>query len=182
MRANLDGHVYASITARFSRDRGWELKRVCWSWQFRDESSAFRFQALTIFYSAESGEIEHHVFPEDPCLQAMPRYFNNDVVQWTRKDVGPSAEVLRYIPRRRLTFRALGVGGQPTVGKFVRRSQIRKTYERLVGASAAASYSQPYFSVPAPLAIEENEGLFFQEAKPGPDLTGQIAEDNYVAL
>src|SRR6266568_4171591 len=37
-----DGQVSASLTARFSPDQRWELKRICWSWQIHEEFIASR--------------------------------------------------------------------------------------------------------------------------------------------
>ncbi len=177
-----DGQVYASLTARFSPDQRWELKRICWSRQVHGEFSASRFRALTVIYSTRSGGIECFVFPEDPRLTAIGCFFQRKSLLVSGREAGSKTDILRYIPGRRLTFRALGPAGQPVVGKFARRSEIRKAYERLGRVSAASTRSHSCFSVPSPLATEETEGLFIQEAKPGRDLTVQIAEDNFVDL
>ena len=177
-----DGQVYASLTARFAPDQRWELKRICWSWQIHEESSAPRFRALTVIYSTQSGGIECSVFPDDPRLKVIGRYFREKLVYASGKEAVAATEVLRYVPGRRLTFRTGGPESRPVVGKFLRRSEIRKAYQGLVRVSTASSRSRSYFSVPSPLAIEENNGLFFQEAKPGTDLTVQLAADNFVDL
>ena len=179
---SLQGHVYASLAARFSRDRGWELKRICWSRQTHDESSASRFRALTVIYSTQSGGIESFTFPEDPRFKGIPCYFREKSVDASGQEAGTTTEVLRYVPGRRLTFRTGGPESRPVTGKFARRSEITRAYERLVQVSAASRRSQSYFSAPSPLTIEENNGLFFQEAKPGTDLTVQLAADNFVDL
>ncbi len=177
-----DGQVYASLNARFAPDQRWELKRICWSRQIHEEFSASCFRALTLIYSTQSGGIECFVFPEDPRLKAISCFFQRKSVLVSGREPGSKTDILRYVPGRRLTFRTLGPAGQPVIGKFARRSEIRKAYERLARVSAASTRSQSCFSVPSPLEIEENEGLLIQEAKPGKDLTVQIVEDNFVDL
>jgi len=179
---NHDGQVYASLNARFAPDQRWELKRICWSRQIHEEFSASCFRALTLIYSTQSGGIECFVFPEDPRLKAISCFFQRKSVLVSGREPGSKTDILRYVPGRRLTFRTLGPAGQPVIGKFARRSEIRKAYERLARVSAASTRSQSCFSVPSPLEIEENEGLLIQEAKPGKDLTVQIVEDNFVDL
>src|SRR6266581_4014853 len=177
-----DGQVYASLNARFAPDQRWELKRICWSRQIHEEFSASCFRALTLIYSTQSGGIECFVFPEDPRLKAISCFFQRKSLLVSGREPGSKTDILRYVPGRRLTFRTLGPAGQPVIGKFARRSEIRKAYERLARVSAASTRSQSCFSVPSPLEIEENEGLLIQEAKPGKDLTVQIVEDNFVDL
>src|SRR5207247_10057888 len=108
------------------------------------------------------------------------RNFTETLIQASGKDADAATEVLGYVPGRRLTSRTGGPESRPVVGKFLRRSEIRKAYQGLLRVSTASSRSRSYFSVPSPLAIEENNGLFFQEAKPGTDLTVQLDAYNFV--
>jgi thiamine kinase-like enzyme len=160
-----DGTVYASLIARFRKAGLWDLKRICWSWQSTDDN---RFHAVTLFYYAQSGDVELYVFPDDRGLAA----------------IGPhrDADVLRYVPGRRLTFREVGTDGQPVVGKCLRTPMAAVAYGKLVNVFTESRRSPSLFSVPRPLGIDECDGLFFQEAKPGDTLARQLTEDNYTDL
>jgi aminoglycoside phosphotransferase (APT) family kinase protein len=144
---------------------GWRLDRFYWSLQ----RYGAVFQALTLSHAAKSGETGWYGFPEDAYLKTMAAYF-----------AAPpeGLRVLRFVPLRRLTFRAVDAAGRPVIGKFKRASRFRQAYELLGRVADAVEAAAPGFRVSRPLAIDEARCLYFQSALPGADLADALAVDN----
>ncbi len=175
--------VQAEIKARRLPDRRWELDRFYWSFQYRDDSAPLPFQALTLVYSARTDEAVWHDFPDEPYLTTLPAFFGDRTRQEGR-EAASRVEVLRYVPLRRLTFRdSTGdQAGGSVIGKFKRRSRLREAYERLSTVALVVGRSCSSFSVPAPLGLDEERGLFFQETKPGEAVSTLLDVDSLTAL
>ena len=163
-----------------SPEEGDYFKSVSLSFQSLAEGRPVADQALTVFYRADRDRLEMHEFPQDPYLPTMSGYFehlfgNNDSPKV--KDL----TVLRYVPRRRLTYRIADPGepGKFRIGKFVRREQLNETYDKLSRVSAAANQQQSLFSVAAPLGVDDEQGVFFQTHLDGQNLAHCIDEENF---
>jgi len=175
-RADVGGHPLCGETMRHAsttevralmRGRpvpggGWGLKRVYVSFQSRVDSSPRRFHSVTLFYSGRTARTESYNFPHDPSL--TPASFFAGAA--TR---GFEIDVLRYIPRRRLTFRIHRPSDEeaPTVGKFVRHAEVEPAYTILAKVRRAVTAAGTTFAVAAPMGIEQDLGAFFQEVRPG---------------
>ena len=96
-----------------------------------------------------------HAFPHDPRLPALAA---------PASPLRAGAEVLRYVPLRRLTFRDGAL-----VGKFKRPSTLSGAYRRLVGAWRAARAGSAGFAVPRPAGLDAEHGVYLQAAAPGAD-------------
>src|SRR6185369_9306481 len=107
------------LGARRMSAQTWRLKWLYWSIQFRHETLAGRFAALTLIYFPEQERIQRLEFPSDPRLPAATSLFG--LTQNTASELA-DREVLRYVPRQRLTFRATSSQhSKPLiVGKLVR--------------------------------------------------------------
>lgn len=159
--------VHADLKAQPEGENGFRIEAFYWSLQTRDERG---FRAATLSFSAKKGEAEWLEFPADPYLSALAQYL-------AAKDAegGPPVDILRYVPLRRVTFRAGEVCGTPAVGKFKRRSRFRQAYELLQTVHRTLARASPGFRVSAPIAMEEERSLYFQEALPGRTLADMIA-------
>ena len=169
-------HVHALMRARLIPDRGWELKGVHTSFQVRDASRRRPFRALTLYYAPGANEIDSWVFPWDPYLPGLASFFGP---HGGGTDAASDVDVvLAYVPRLRLTFRTQVAGGAPAIGKVVPPAEAADMYGRLVKVSAAVNDSSRTFSVAAPLGIDMTKGVFFQELRPGTELTHLLDQDN----
>ena len=99
-----------------------------------------------------------------------------------RNGQGPQLDVLSYTPGRHLAFLRYAPDEAPVFGKFLRRSDADEAYGKLCRVFAAVKRSRCIFSVPAPIRIDPDNGLFFQEARPGRDLTVLLNKENFVGL
>ena len=147
-----------------------QLKRVCLSFQSQDPSGSGRFQSITFLYSSRKKRLECFEFPYDPWLPGAPAFFNDE------SHALPAMKVLRYIPRRRLTFQTVSLSdhGKPVIGKCLQTSEVKDAYEKLVQVSDAVEQASVSFSVAAPCGVREAQQVFFQEAKAGKVLSSQI--------
>ena len=168
-------HIHALMRARLIPDRGWELKGFHTSFQVRDASRRRPFRALTLYYAPGANEIDYWVFPRDPYLPGLASFFGAH-----RGGTDPASDVdvvLPYVPRLRLTFRTQVASGAPAIGKVVRSSEVVDIYDRLVKVSTTVNNRPRMFSVATPLGIDTTHGLFFQELRPGTELTYLLDKD-----
>jgi thiamine kinase-like enzyme len=68
--------------------------------------------------------------------------------------------------------------GTPAIGKIVRPATVADIYDRQVKVSAAAMGAATTFAVARPLGIDVTKGVFFQEFRPGTELTHLLGRDN----
>jgi aminoglycoside phosphotransferase (APT) family kinase protein len=113
--------------------------------------------------------MREYEFPQDPRLPTAASLFDGRPV------------VLRYIPRRRLTFRTVVPDrtDAAVIGKLVRRADALPAYDRLLEVSRAADCRRPSFSVAAPVWMDETNGVFFQEAKRGREVSAWLDADGF---
>jgi hypothetical protein len=151
---------------------GWQLKRVDLSFQSRVDANPLRFHAVTLLYSGRTAWTEAFEFPNDPSL--TPASFFASAA--TR---GSEIDVLRYVPRRRLTFRVHRPSDEeaPTVGKFLRHAELEPAYATLAKVRRAVTAAGTTFSVAAPMGIERDLGVFFQQVRPGTPLAALLDAD-----
>lgn len=159
--------IHAEIKALPDPDGGFRLDRFYWSGQRWTPApgGGSRFAASTLNYAARDGVTAWQAFPDDSYLTAMAPHFTA---------AGGACEVLRYVPLRRFTFRAAHPQAGVAIGKFKRKSRFRQAYAQLERISAALAEQDAGFAVAAPLGIEPGQGLYFQQALPGDDLSRRI--------
>ena len=191
LRADVAGHPRCGETLRHAfptevralmRGRpvpggGWGLKRVYVSFQSRVDSSPLRFHSVTLLYSGRTARTEAYEFPHDPSLTPAS-FFERAATR------GCEIDILRYVPRRRLTFRIHRPSDDaaPTVGKFVRHAELEAAYTTLAKVRRAVAAAGTAFAVAAPMGIERDLGVFFQEARPGLPLTTFLDADRCADL
>ena len=167
--------VHAEIKAVPDAAAGWQIDRFYWSLQRWDRAVARPFSAITLYWSAKNRRARWHEFPDDPYLATMAGF-------WQRARGEDAAEVLRYVPLRRLTFRARDATGTAAIGKFKRRSRFREAYELLGTVADAVERVAPGFAVARRLAIDEERCLYYQTALPGHNLADSLCEDGTEGL
>lgn len=161
--------IHAEIKA-LPEGESWRFDRFYWSLQSR---AATPFRAMTLAYSAKSGQTEWQVFPDDSYLKTLGAFFA----------APPAAlRVLRYVPLRRLTFRSANPLGGTWIGKFKRASRFRQAYDLLGVVADAVAAAAPGFHVSQPLALDEGRCLYFQSALPGDDLAAALSPQNHAPL
>ena len=169
-------------------DRGWNLKRFHTSFQSRDGSGRRPFRALTLFYTPQASQIDYREFPQDPYLTGLASVFGGERPQHDRLEDGAAVDVLRYVPRLRLTFRAAALKetGAPAIGKVVRPAAAEAIHDRLVKVADALSHAArsipATFTVATPLWLDPHDGIVFQELKPGKELSPLLDQDNFKGL
>ena len=161
--------VHAEIKALPVPGGGWHFERFYWSLQSWDAAASQPFDAITLSYAAKTGQTEWYAFPQDSYLTTMAEFFGGEAAP---------VEVLRYVPLRRLTFRARGSGGEPLIGKFKRRSRFREAYGLLGVVADAVAEAVPGFAVSRPLAIDEARCLYYQSALAGTNLADAVDREN----
>jgi thiamine kinase-like enzyme len=136
---------------------------------------------VTILYSASTGRLAWYEFPDDPKLTTAAQFFG---AARRRPDATAVDRILRYVPRRRLTFRTSGRDdtGATIIGKFVRPAEAEPAWDRLVKVSRAVRGSPGPFSTAAPLGVDDRHHVFFQEARPGQPLAGRLEASNVNGL
>jgi thiamine kinase-like enzyme len=179
LAAGEETEVRISMKAHPKPNSRWALKGFSLSLQFTDRSGSKPFHASTFFCSAKKGLVESFEFPRDPYLTTLDTFFSaensHNGEQESRKDV------LRYYPGKRLTFRASNKAGA-LIGKFVGRSAVEETYNKLFKISHLVSRSRVPFSVPAVRGIDLENSVFFQEEKAGTPLAKLINRENFGEL
>jgi aminoglycoside phosphotransferase (APT) family kinase protein len=152
-------------------ERRGEITRFLWCTQWRDTTGTFH--ARTLLYDRGHGEPAVFDFPHDPRLPAAAAPGS--------PLADPAVEVLRYIPRQRITFRA-----GDAVGKLKRPTSLARSYARLRAAFAAARRQETGLRVPEPRAFDGERGVYYQELMSGRAvgevLTPQSAEATLRAL
>lgn len=150
-----------------------EIARFIWCAQWREPGAAGGLRARTLLYD-RGREPRTYDFPHDPHLPAAAA------------PGGPlggrDVEVLRYVPRQRITFRS----GAAAVGKIKRPKSLARSYARVEAAFAAASAraagTRAAFRVPEPRGLDAARGAYYQELMPGPPVDQLLAPANAEAL
>lgn len=155
----------------------WHFRHVALSIQ-SPSSPPLGFCADTFWYDAKQCELQYSAFPEDPRLPTAAAYFG----RVSERAPGTRCRILRYVPRRRLTFRLDGgPAGQSLIGKIVRDGELGQARDNLlVVGEAVARHGVGFGVARVPMAAQE-EGLFFQECLPGTPAADLITEANLEA-
>jgi thiamine kinase-like enzyme len=185
-------HVHTLLRSRLRPDRGWDLKGFHTSFQscaIGPQADRRRpFRALTLFYTPHASQIDYREFPQDPYVTGLASFFGGERPQHDRLEEGAAVDVLCYVPRLRLTFRAAALKetASPAIGKVVRPAAAAAIHDRLVkvaDARSCAARSVPAtFSVATPLGIDPHQGIVFQELRPGKELSPLLDQDNFKGL
>jgi thiamine kinase-like enzyme len=125
-------------------------------------------------------------------VTGLASFFGGERPQHDRLESGAAVDVLRYVPRLRLTFRTAALNGAqpgaPAIGKIVRPAAAEAIYDRLVKVALSRSDPRAARSVPAtfsvatPLGIDTHDGIVFQELKPGKEVSPLLDQDNFKGL
>jgi hypothetical protein len=137
--------VHTLLRGRLRPDRGWDLKGFHTSFQSRaigpqaDRRRPFR--ALTLYYAPQASQIDYREFPQDPYLTGLASFFGGEFPQHDRLEGGAAVDVLRYVPRLRLRFRAAALKetGAPAIGKIVRPAAAEGDRPPMMGSSFRSS-------------------------------------------
>jgi aminoglycoside phosphotransferase (APT) family kinase protein len=136
------------------RGRQAQIDHFYWCVQWRDPAAPSGLRARTLHYERGRGEPRTFDFPDDPLLPAAAA------------PGGPldalDVEVLRYIPRRRITFRTGDL-----VGKIKRARSLERGHARLQAVFAAVRGARARFAVPEPMGLDAARGAFYQTLVPG---------------
>jgi len=161
--------LHTDLKAEPGLGRAWRVTGLYWSLQRRFPAG---FEAGTLSYTAKSGHCTWLDFPADPRLPGLAEYLAG----------GADAEVLRYMPLRRITLRVREPSGRTVVAKLKRPARFREAWELLRLAERRVADANPGFRVPRALGVEEARCLFFQEALPGRNLAELLDQGNAPGL
>jgi aminoglycoside phosphotransferase len=158
--------IHAEIKA-LREGAGFRLDRFYWSLQRWPAGQSYR--ARTLSYAAKDGETVWYEFPADSYLTTMAGWFGA---------ASAAAQVLRYVPLRRLTFAGGDARGTPAIGKFKRRSRYAEAWRLLGAVHEAVAARKPGFAVSRPLALDAANCLYFQTRLPGVNLADTLEAQN----
>jgi aminoglycoside phosphotransferase len=156
------------------RHGAWQLK---WAYVSAQSSGpdGDGFTAETVVYTSRLGRIDSYTFPQDSLLLRLAGI--------VARAGGPRLRILRYIPRRRLTFRVPAREDAPAlIGKAMRPPEVERTYATLLAVSGAAVRSEASFRLPAPCGVDVDRAIVLQRAMPGRPLAELLSEANYRGL
>lgn len=161
-------------------ESGWKIKWFYVLFQSNKETGPLSHYFLTLVYRVRKRRLEVYEFPQDPYLPHISLFLEKTLGKNGRVSNQHFA-VLRYVPRHRLTFRLspFDQTKTPMIGKFVRRTEVKETYDKLSMVNRAVERVQPSFSVAIPLGIDEQQGLFFQQVKAGQNVACLLNKNNY---
>jgi hypothetical protein len=160
--------VHADLAAE-TAVRGFHVTSVSYSIQRCEDRG---FAASTVLWSGDTGATEWLEFPVDPALPALADYRQRHL----------DADVLRYVPLRRVTLRLGERSGRVVVVRLKRPSRFREAWKKLRLIEARVAEARASFSVPRPLGLDELRCLFLQEAMPGALLANLLDEHVAPAL
>jgi aminoglycoside phosphotransferase len=179
LRSDDGARIRAELLPRRNRADGAEMARFYWSVQRMDPQAALGFTARTLYDDHRLAAPTVHDFPDEPTMRWLADRdgaLNGD---------GDSAhvQVLRYIPLRRVTFRADDVAGLPArvIAKTQTRSSLlRATRVLLAVRRAAERGGVDSFAVPRPVRLDARRQLLYLEELPGAALSrvlDQVGDD-----
>lgn len=148
---------------------GWRVAALYWSLQCRSRKG---FTAGTLSYKARHGKFTWLDFPDDPRLPGLAEFLAR----------GGEAQVLRYIPLRRITLRMREPSGRTVVAKLKGPSRFRSAWELLRLVEERVTRARPGFRVARALGLEESLCLYLQEALPGRSLADLLEPDSAESL
>jgi len=158
-----DGTPVADLKVR---SEGGSFLIEAFYWSLQRKGGGF-FEAHTLSWSSKR-PAEWLAFPRDPYLAAVEGYFR----------LACPRDILRYVPLRRLTFRETLSDGSERIGKFKRRSRFREGYERLHTIHRLLGGKGTPFRIAAPIRIDEQRCLYFQEALQGKSVGELMTAEN----
>ncbi len=158
------------------------LKRVYLSYQFTIDEQPVRFGANTFLYDFDKDRLAHHRFPSDRALPELVPV----VAELAKRAeaAGEAADVLRYVPLKRFTFRGRWQGRDkpPVVGKLVNRDRLDELRIRLESLHAEVTRTRARFGVARPTGVDETRGILVEELRAGRDLASLLRSGNLCEL
>jgi len=168
LEAGLPACIHAEIKGDYQAD-GWTLERCYYSIQYPEPSRPGGYYAWSLHYRRGDAAPRIVEFPCDPKLATLQRL-------WSAVPAG-GEQVLRYVPLRRLTFlQPADRSGPARIGKVKKPHRCADGYARL---QAVASAGEAGCSIPRPLGLDLEQGLFYQEKLPGEEAGRLLNWRNY---
>jgi aminoglycoside phosphotransferase len=167
------------------RTRSGQIGRFYWSAQHTTAQAPLGFHARTLYEDHRLAQPAIFDFPDEP------------IMTWLSADGamngalhGAQVQVLRYIPCRRVTFRAEQVSGLPgrVIVKTQRRSSLLHATRVLLAVRRAARQTDSggsggvdgrigSFAVPRPIRLDAKAQMLYLEELPGSPLTEVFDQD-----
>ena len=143
--------------------------RLKWAYVSRQIGGRERtdFSATTLLLRAKRNRLDRYEFPRDPKLDRLGSII---------KKFPPGWEVLRYVPRRRLTIKT-----DNRVAKFVRSGDFRDVISRLRSVEAAVK-DESGFSITEILECDFENSVFFQKYAAGKPFTELVNSSNMLSM
>jgi hypothetical protein len=165
-------------------EKKWQLKWLYSSYQFRNASRSPRFDALTVYYFPKKDLLQCCAFPQDPYLSTATSLFAQLGLGQSDGAREPWIDILRYVPRCRLTFRVAPPDetSDGRIGKIMRPLDFQQAYKKLDQIHRAVGRSGALFSVAAPAGLDAHHCLFYQEDKGGNALAGRLVSGSVEEL
>lgn len=167
-----DVHVHAELRAARGPDGEVELRRFYWSTQRSDATSGFATR--TLHCSSDPASLRVHEFPSDPALTWL-----DDADGPLRRDgQAERADVLRYIPLRRVTFRLHDGAGLPSsvVVKAKGSGGLQRAAVAFLAVNRAAERRPGMARIPRLLRLEPPRHALYLEDMPGRPLDAAVAD------
>jgi len=150
-----------------SREGSWEIKRLYISYQAIGQRSATGYRGYTFLYDPRRGGLQECPFPADPKLKSAGHVLS-------RLEAAGRADVLRYVPLRRLTLRGHWdpPDGPTIIVKVVESGATGRIARRLRAVERAAERAS--FGVAGLLIHDESGATVVQQCLPGQPLVAAI--------
>lgn len=161
------------------------MGRFYWSAQHTTAQAPLGFQARTLYEDHRLAEPAIFDFPDEPIMTWLGAEGAID-----GRVHGAQVQVLRYIPCRRVTFRAEQVSGLPgrVILKTQRRSSLlhatrvllavrRAVKQGDTGESGGVDGDNGSFTVPRPIRLDARAQMLYLEELPGSPLTKVFNQD-----
>jgi hypothetical protein len=164
--------VRAEVLPRLGDGGGPELSRCYWSVQRPDQDRPLGFAARTLHWDGR--DLRAFDFPAEPVMDWLVTPNGALGGHGDRARV----RVLRYIPRRRVTFlleNAVGLPPRVIAKTKRRRSIVRATYALVAARRAVDRHRVDAFAVPEPVRLESARRLLYLAERPGRSLPELLA-------
>jgi hypothetical protein len=167
-----DVHVHAELRAARGPQGEPELRRFYWSTQRADPTHGFT--ARTLHCATDPESLRVHEFPADPVLT----WLDDEDGPLRRDGRAERADILRYIPLRRVTFRLHDGAGLPAsvVVKTKGPGGLQRAGVAFLAVNRAAERRPGMARVPRLLRLEPPRHALYLEDMPGRPLDAAVAD------